>query len=137
EGLRQGAYVLIDAPHAAPTLILIASGSEVGLVVAAADRLRQDGIAVRVVSMPSWDLFELQPKAYRDGVLPPTVTARLAVELGVAQGWDRYIGQHGDMIGIGQFGASAPAKVLLEKYGFSVDNVVARAKKLLDLARLA
>ena len=131
DGLRQGAYVLSDAPNAAPALILMASGSEVGLVVAAAARLRQDGIAVRVVSMPSWDLFELQPKAYRDQVLPPSVTARLAVELGVEQGWDRYTGDHGDMIGIDRFGASAPADVLLEKYGFSVDNVVAKAKALL------
>jgi transketolase len=132
EGLRRGAYVLSDANAAAPSLILIASGSEVGLIVAAAERLRADGVAVRCVSMPSWDLFEAQSQSYRDEVLPPKVTARLAVELGVAQGWHRFVGEHGDMLGIDdRFGASAPAEVLLEKYGFSVDNVIARAKKLL------
>jgi transketolase len=132
EGLRRGAYVLSDADGAAPSLILIASGSEVGLIVAAAERLTAGGLAVRCVSMPSWDLFEAQPQSYRDEVLPPKVTARLAVELGVAQGWHRFVGEHGDMLGIDdRFGASAPAEVLLEKYGFTVDNGVARAKKLL------
>ena len=130
EGLRRGAYVLSDAKGAAPALILIASGSEVGLILAAADRLQTDGIAVRCVSMPSWDLFDAQPQGYRDEVLPPKVTARLAVELGVEQGWHRYVGDRGAMLGIDRFGASAPADVLLEKYGFTVDNVVARAKKL-------
>src|SRR5664280_110192 len=131
EGLRRGAYVLSDATDAVPRLILMASGSEVGLVVAAAERLRSDGVAVRVVSMPSWDLFEMQPKSYRDEVLPPQVTARLSVELGVEQGWDRYVGDRGDTLAIDGFGASAPAEVLLDKYGFTVDNVVARARKLL------
>jgi transketolase len=131
EGLRRGAYVLSDPKGTAPRLILMASGSEVGLVVAAAERLRSDGVAVRVVSMPSWDLFEMQPKAYRDEVLPPLITARLSVELGVEQGWDRYVGDHGDTLAIDRFGASAPAEILLREYGFTVDNVVARAKKLL------
>ena len=131
EGLRRGAYVLSDATDAVPRLILMASGSEVGLVVAAAERLRSDGVAVRVVSMPSWDLFEMQPRSYRDEVLPPQVTARLSVELGVEQGWDRYVGDRGDTLAIDGFGASAPAEVLLDKYGFTVDNVVARARKLL------
>jgi transketolase len=85
--------------------------------------------------MPSWDLFEAQPLSYRDQVLPPQVTARLAVELGVRMGWDRYIGARGDMLGIDRFGASAPAQVLLEKYGFTVDNVVARAQRLLATLR--
>ena len=134
EGLRRGAYVLSDAANAPPALILIASGSEVGLIVAAAERLQAEGIAVRCVSMPSWDLFEAQPQSYRDEVLPPKVTARLAVELGVEQGWSRYVGDKGDMLGIvDRFGASAPAEVLMEQYGFTVDNVVARAKKLLAL----
>ncbi|MGZ5236009.1 MAG: transketolase [Caldimonas sp.] len=131
EGLRRGAYVLGDAGTGSPSLILMASGSEVGLIVAAAARLAAEGVAVRCVSMPSWDLFDAQPQGYRDEVLPPGVTARLAVELGVRQGWDRYVGDRGDMLGIDRFGASAPAEVLLEKYGFTVDNVIARARKLL------
>ena len=131
EGARRGAYVLRDAGAAPPSLILMASGSEVGLIVAAAERLGAEGVAVRCVSMPSWDLFEAQPQSYRDQVLPAPVTARLAVELGVRQGWDRYVGARGDMIGVDRFGASAPAEVLLEKYGFTVDNVVARARELL------
>jgi len=131
EGLRRGAYVLDGLNEPRPSLILLASGSEVSLVVAAADRLRGEGIAVRCVSMPSWELFEAQPQSYRDEVLPPRTTARLAVELGVRQGWDRYVGGRGDMVGLDAFGASAPAKMLLEKYGFTVDAVVARARRLL------
>ena len=131
DGLRRGAYVLSDAPDGKPALILIASGSEVGLIVEAAEKLQADGIAVRCVSMPSWELFDAQPQAYRDQVLPPDVPARLAVELGVPQGWDRYIGAHGDMLGIDHFGASAPAEVLLREFGFTVANVVARARALL------
>ena len=131
EGLRRGAYVLRDAGEGPPGLILMASGSEVGLILAAAERLAADGVNVRCVSMPGWDLFEAQPQSYRDEVLPPHVTARLAVELGVRQGWDRYVGPRGDMLGIDRFGASAPAAVLLGQYGFTVDNVVARARRLL------
>ena len=131
DGLRRGAYVLSDARDGEPSLILIASGSEVGLIVEAADQLQADGIAVRCVSMPSWELFDAQPQSYRDEVLPPGVTARLAVELGVSQGWDRYTGAHGDMLGIDHFGASAPADVLLREFGFTVANVVARARALL------
>ncbi|MBL0391088.1 transketolase [Ramlibacter monticola] len=131
EGLRRGAYVLSDAKDRRPALILIASGSEVGLIVAAAERLRGEGIAVRCVSMPSWDLFEAQSKDYRDEVLPPDVPARLAVEMGVAQGWHRYIGDRGEMLGVDRFGASAPADVLLREYGFTVENVVSRARRLL------
>ena len=131
DGLRRGAYVLSDVADGKPELILIASGSEVALIVAAAGRLQADGIAVRCVSMPSWELFDAQPRTYRDGVLPPNVPARLAVELGVAQGWHRYVGDCGDMLGVESFGASAPAEVLLREYGFTADNVVARARKLL------
>jgi transketolase len=134
DGVRRGAYVLSDAKDGKPSLILIASGSEVGLILAAADQLQAKGIAVRCVSMPSWELFDAQPQSYRDEVLPPPVTARLAVELGVAQGWSRYIGERGDMLGIDRFGASAPAEVLLREYGFSVDNVVRRASALLNKA---
>jgi len=123
--------VLSDAIGAAASLVLIASGSEVGLIVAAAERLSADGVAVRCVSMPSWELFAAQPESYRDEVLPPTLTARLAVELGVAQGWHRHVGDRGDVIAVDRFGASAPAEVLLGQYGFTVDAVVARAKRLL------
>ncbi|WP_426687528.1 transketolase [Rhodanobacter ginsengiterrae] len=131
DGLRQGAYVLREADSGKSQLILIASGSEVGLILAAADKLRADGVAVRCVSMPSWELFDQQPQGYRDVVLPPDVTARLAVEMGVTQGWDRYVGAHGDVLGIDHFGASAPADKLLQEFGFTVDNVVKRAKALL------
>ena len=135
EGVRQGAYVLNDAEHASPALILIASGSEVGLILAAADALGQEGVAVRCVSMPSWDLFEAQPQSYRDQVLPLAVTARLAVELGVEQGWSRYVGDRGHTLAVDGFGASAPADVLLAHYGFTVANVVAEARKLLAADR--
>lgn len=131
DGLRRGAYVLSDAKDGKPSLILIASGSEVGLIVEAAEKLQAEGVAVRCVSMPSWELFDAQPQAYRDDVLPPAVTARLAVELGASQGWDRYVGPHGDMLGVDHFGASAPADVLLREFGFTVANVVARAQALL------
>jgi transketolase len=131
DGLRCGAYVLFDTPGKKPELILIASGSEVGLIVEAAQRLEEEGVAVRCVSMPSWELFEALPPAERDEVLPPSVTARLAVELGISQGWERYVGSRGDMMGIETFGASAPAEVLLKEYGFTVDAVCQRAKALL------
>ena len=135
DGLRRGGYVLSDAAGGKPDLILIASGSEVGLIVAAAERLGGQGIAVRCVSMPSWELFDALPQTDRDAVLPPSVGARLAVELGVRQGWDRYIGALGDMISVERFGASAPADVLLREYGFTIENVCARAKALLGAKR--
>jgi transketolase len=131
DGLRRGAYVLLDAPGGKPELILIASGSEVGLIVAAAERLQGQDIAVRCVSMPSWELFDALPQRERDAVLPPSVSARLAVEAGVAQGWHRYVGAAGDVLSVERFGASAPAEVLLREYGLTVDNVCARAKALL------
>jgi transketolase len=131
DGLRSGGYVLSDAPDGRPGLILIASGSEVGLIVAAAEQLQTQGIAVRCVSMPSWELFEGLPQAERDAVLPPTVTARLAVELGVAQGWHRYVGDRGAVLSVEHFGASAPADTLLREYGFTVEHVCARAMELL------
>jgi len=131
DGLRRGAYVLSDAPSGKPDIILMASGSEVGLIVAAAHRLQAQGIPVRCVSMPSWKLFDALPQTERDAVLPPSAHARMAVELGVSQGWDRYIGARGDMLSIEGFGASAPAEKLLQEYGFTVDNVCARAMALL------
>lgn len=131
DGLRRGAYVVSDAPQGNPELILMATGSEVSLILQAAERLQGEGIAVRCVSMPSWELFDALPQADRDAVLPPLVGKRLAVELGVAQGWHRYVGDHGDVLSVECFGASAPAEVLLHKYGFSVDKVCARARALL------
>ena len=130
EGLRRGAYVLLDAKDAKPQLILIASGSEVGLIAAAADKLTAQGIAVRCVSMPSWELFEASSREYRESVLPPSITARLAVEAGIAQGWERYVGPSGDVLSVEKFGASAPAAVMLREYGFTVENVCARALAL-------
>jgi transketolase len=135
DGLRRGAYVLNDADGGKPELILIASGSEVSLILAAAERLQRCGFAVRCVSMPSWDLFDAQPRTYRDQVLPRSVPARMAVELGAPQGWHRYVGDHGEVLGVDRFGASAPAEVLLREYGFTVDNVVARAHTLLSTRR--
>jgi transketolase len=132
QGVRRGAYVLGETAGGKPQLILIASGSEVGLIVTAAERLQQEGIAVRCVSMPSWDLFDALPKADRDAVLPPSVRARLAVEAGATQGWHRYVGDAGDVIGVDRFGASAPGGTVLREYGFTVDNVYARAKALLS-----
>lgn len=130
DGLRRGAYVLSDAPGGKPDLILIATGSEVSLVADAQKKLQAENIAARVVSMPSWELFDAQPREYRDAVLPPYVRARLAVETGIAQGWRKYVGDEGDVLSIERFGASAPYKVVLEKLGYTVDNIVARAKAL-------
>lgn len=131
EGLRRGAYILADAPQAKPQLILIASGSEVGLIVAARQKLQEQKIPVRLVSMPSWELFEAQPREYRHYVLPPSVRARLAVEAGVTQGWHRYIGDLGGMIGMERFGASAPGPIVMHEYGFNIDNICERALALL------
>ena len=130
EGLRRGAYVLADPEDGKPELILIASGSEVGLIAAAAERLQKQGVAVRCVSMPSWELFDALPQAERDAVLPPSVRARLAVEAGAPQGWHRYVGDAGDVLGVDRFGASASADVLMREYGFSVDEVCRRALAL-------
>ena len=130
DGLRRGAYVLADAAKGKPELILIASGSEVGLIVAAAERLQGEGVAVRLVSMPSWELFEAQSQMYRDSVLPPSMPARLAVEAGVSQGWHRYIGDRGDLLCVDRFGASAPGSIMLREYGFSVEAVCQRALAL-------
>jgi len=132
--LRRGAYILADAPNGQPDLILIASGSEVSLLVQAREKLAAENIHARVVSMPSWDLFEAQPQAYRDSVLPPSVHARLAVEAGVPQGWHKYVGAQGAILGIERYGASAPYQVLFEKFGFTAEHVAARAKQLLQRA---
>ena len=133
-GLRRGAYVLEPEPDPQPRLLLIASGSEVHLITEAAQRLRDTGLAVRCVSMPSWELFDAQPREYRDSVLPPGVRARLAVEAGATQGWWRYVGDAGDVLGIDRFGASAPGDVNLREFGFTVDEVCRRAQALLSSA---
>jgi transketolase len=130
DGLRRGAYVLADPARTKPQLILIASGSEVGLIVAAQIKLRRKNISVRLVSMPSWELFEAQPQEYRDSVLPPKIHARLSVEAGVAQGWHRYVGDRGATISVEKFGASAPGPVVMRNYGFTVANVCQRALAL-------
>ncbi|HET6854522.1 MAG TPA: transketolase [Pyrinomonadaceae bacterium] len=129
DGLRRGAYVLADAEN--PQLILIATGSEVSLALEAREKLEGEGVAARVVSMPCWELFEEQPQDYRDQVLLPSVTARLAIEAGVRQGWDRYVGPTGDVVCLDRFGASAPGEVALRELGFNVDNVLNRARALL------
>jgi transketolase len=134
DGLEQGAYILLDAQGAAPDVILIATGSEVSLALEAHQQLARQGVRARVVSMPSWELFEHQPQAYRDAVLPPSVRKRLAIEAGVPQGWRDYVGPEGDIIGLARFGASAPGPVVMEKLGLNVAHVVARALKLLGRA---
>jgi transketolase len=131
DGLARGAYILLDTEGAMPDIILIASGSEVALAAEAREQLAQQGIRARLVSMPSWELFEQQPQAYRETVLPPTVRKRLAIEAGVPQGWRDYVGPEGDIIGLTRFGASAPGAVVMDKLGFNAPNVVARALKLL------
>lgn len=128
--VARGGYVLLESGEAAQ-LILIATGSEVSLALDAAKKLQQEGIAVRVVSMPSWELFEEQSEEYKEAVLPKSVTARLAIEAASPMGWERYVGTEGATITLNHFGASAPAKILFQQFGFSVDNVVGQAKKLL------
>ncbi len=129
-GVGRGAYVLADPPGGKPELILIASGSEVSLCVDAHEELLAEGIRSRVVSMPSWDIFEHQPQAYRDSVLPPDVTARLAVEQASTFGWERYVGWAGRVIGMHTFGASAPLKELQRKFGFEPERVTDIAREL-------
>ena len=131
EGLRKGAYVLADAPGGKPDVLLLGTGSEVQLCLEAHENLKAEGIKSRVVSMPSWELFDDQPQEYRDRVLPPEVTARVSVEQASTFGWARYVGATGHSIGMRSFGASAPLKDLLPKFGFGPDYVVAAAKQLL------
>jgi transketolase len=130
-GVRRGAYVLADPAEGTPDVILIGTGSELSLVVDARGKLLERKINARVVSMPSWELFDAQPQDYREFVLPPAVRRRLAVEAALPLGWHRYVGDGGDVLGIERFGASAPGNVVMEKFGFTVDHVVARAQALL------
>ena len=130
-GVARGAYVLADASQGNPEIILIASGSEVSLAVEAHEQLTSEGIRSRVVSMPSWEIFEHQTQEYQDSVLPPQITARVAVEEASTFGWERYIGRSGRMIGMKTFGASAPLKELQKKFGFEPEQVAKAAKELL------
>ncbi len=133
-GVSRGAYILADAPGGKPEVILIASGSELSLAVDAHEKLVAERIRSRVVSMPSWDIFEHQPRDYRDNVLPPEVTARVAIEEASTFGWERYIGWTGRVIGMNTFGASAPLKELQKKFGFEPGHVVDTVKRMLGKA---
>jgi len=134
-GVAKGAYVLADAPGGKPSVILMASGSEVYLCVDAYEKLKAEGINARVVSMPSWEIFEKQDAAYKESVLPPSVTARVSVELGATLGWERYVGLKGQMVGMHRFGASAPWKDLQKKFGFTTDTVLDAARKAIAAAK--
>jgi transketolase len=131
EGLRRGGYVLSDPSGGKPQLILMATGSEVGLIVGAQKKLAEKNIRVRLVSMPSWELFEAQPAEYREQVLPGTIHARISVEAGVSQGWHRYTGDGGETISVDKFGASAPGEVVMREYGFTIDKLCDRAQAVL------
>ena len=133
-GVACGAYALADAPGERPEVMLIASGSELSLAVDAHESLVAEGIRSRVISIPSWEIFEEQPPSYREGVLPPQVTARIAIEQASTFGWERYVGERGRVIGMKTFGASAPLRELQRKFGFEPDHVVAAAKELLGRA---
>jgi transketolase len=132
DGLRRGGYILAEAEGGLPEVILIATGSEVSLALGAREQLNEKGIRIRVVSLPSWELFDAQERGYRDTVLPPTVTKRLAIEAGSPFGWERYTGCEGDILGVTRFGASAPAEILLREYGFTMENVCRRIRSLLE-----
>jgi len=134
-GAAKGAYVLADAPGHKPEVILMASGSEVYLCVDAYEKLKAEGVNARVVSMPSWEIFEKQDAAYKESVLPSNATARVSVELAATLGWERYVGSKGQMIGMQRFGASAPWKDLQKKFGFTTDTVLAAARKAIAAAK--
>jgi transketolase len=127
-GVAKGAYVLADAPGGKPSVILIGTGSELSLCVDAYEKLKAEGVAARVVSMPSQEIFEQQDAAYKESVLPSSVTARVSVEMAATFGWERYVGLKGRKVGMHRFGASAPLKDLLKFFGFTVDTVVAEAR---------
>ena len=129
-GVEKGAYVVSPAEN--PQALLLATGSEVSLAVAAQKQLAEEGIAVSVVSMPSWDRFEKQDKEYKQSVIPRTVKKRLAIEVGTSFGWDRYTGDEGDILAIDRFGASAPGDRIMEEFGFTADNVANKVKNLIN-----
>jgi transketolase len=134
-GLAQGAYILADSPDGQPDVILIGTGSEVSLCVAAYEQLKSEGMKARVVSMPSWELFEQQEQAYRDQVLLPAVTARVAAEQASTFGWAHYVGPTGAIVGMTTFGASAPLKVLQKEFGFTKERIVEATRQQLRQAR--
>uniref|UniRef100_UPI003F9AAAEE transketolase-like TK C-terminal-containing protein n=1 Tax=Mycobacterium sp. TaxID=1785 RepID=UPI003F9AAAEE len=134
-GVAKGAYVLADAADGQPDVILLATGSEVQLALAARDELAAEGLAARVVSMPCWELFDRQPREYRDSVIPPGVRARVAIEQAATFGWDRYVGDGGAVVGMHTFGASAPLKMLLAKFGFTPDKVTQVARECVAAGR--
>jgi len=134
-GVAKGAYVLVDAENGEVDVILIATGSEVGLALSAREELAAVGIGARVVSMPCSELFDRQPQAYRDEVLPPSVRARVAIEQASTLGWHRYVGDVGAIVGMHTFGASAPLKMLLERFGFTPDAVAQIARGCVAAAR--
>jgi transketolase len=133
-GLARGAYVLADAPNGKPDVLLLATGSEVSLCIQAYEQLLREGINARMISMPCWRLFEAEDQSYRDGLLPPGIKARVSVEEGSTFGWGRYVGENGESLGMHFFGASAPLKSLLNKFGFTVEHVVQAAKAQLHRA---
>jgi transketolase len=138
EGVKRGAYILADADDGKPQVLLLATGSEVSFCVDAYEKLKAEGIKARVVSMPSWEMFEYycsKHPEYRESVLPAAVTARVSVEQASTLGWERYVGPHGHMIGMHTFGASAPLKALQKKFGFTPENIVVAAKEQLKLAK--
>ncbi len=130
EGLQKGAYILLDT-DGTPELIIIASGSEVNLALEAAEKLNAEGTKTRVVSFPSWEIFEMQSDEYKETVLPNNVRARIAIEAGISQGWHKYVGLDGEIISVDKYGSSGPQKIVFEKYGFTVENVLDKARKVL------
>jgi transketolase len=135
-GVARGAYVLADAPSGKPDVLLLATGSEVSLCLEARERLGAEGIGARVVSMPSWEIFEEQPEEYRDGVLPPEIDARVSVEAATTFGWNRFTGREGTILGMRSFGLSAPMKVVAEHFGFEPEHVVNAAREQVAAARM-
>ncbi|GAB4330506.1 MAG: transketolase [Dehalococcoidia bacterium] len=134
-GVPRGAYIVREPQGTAPDALIIATGSEVAIALAAAETLDAEGVAVRVVSMPSWELFAAQPRTYRDSVIPPAVRARVTVEAGATLGWERFAGDHGRIIGIDRFGASAPGKVVMEEFGFTAGHVAQAVRDMLEHTR--
>ncbi len=132
DGTAKGAYVLANAKEGEPQVILMATGSELAVTTEAYEKLASQGVAARLVSVPCWELFDKQDQEYRDSVLPPSCTARVAVEAGVVNGWEKYLGPKGQFVGMTTYGASAPAGVLMKFFGFTVDNVLEHANKAMQ-----
>jgi transketolase len=135
--LRRGAYILADIGDHTPELIMMASGSEVSLIVAAANRLVQEGISLRLVSFPSWELFAAQDKTYQDSVLLPEVKARIATEAGVSHGWERWVGNHDMILSVDRFGASAPYQIIFENYGLTPDHIIQKVHTIMRNVRMS